>query len=164
MSLALSTKLHSFDEPQEQPIDVSVRLETENTALIVRWSFVHTFPNQTGLGEMAEKLYLGNCFELFWGLPNGAYIEWNFSPDGRWSVYAFEAYREAIQVNATVHMPLHWHCQELEYCEARIKIPEASSKQLNITAITAEGSKFWASQHPPQRPDFHNQNFWLSFE
>lgn len=47
--------------------------------------------------RVGDKLWKDTCFELFIKLPNGSYLEFNFSPSGKWAAYSFEDYRAGMQ-------------------------------------------------------------------
>src|SRR5690606_38180706 len=50
-------------------------------------------PPYAGKGR-ADDLWRATCFELFLGGNGPAYLEFNFSPSGKWASYFFPAYRE----------------------------------------------------------------------
>lgn len=91
------------------------------------------------------------------------YREFNFSPSGEWSVYAFRAYRdgEAMDTELTPSMVVRSspHRLELEAQLARPLLPAAAELRLGLSAVIeqADGAlSYWALHHPTGQPDFHH--------
>ncbi|MBC8071950.1 MAG: DOMON-like domain-containing protein [Deltaproteobacteria bacterium] len=111
-----------------------------------------------------ERLWANTCCELFIAPAQGdAYVEWNFSPSGQLTRFAFSAYRQRMPspppVVATPEVSLLEH--ELRI-SARIPLGDDAPLELRIapTAVVedAGGSlSYWALRHRPDRPDFHHE-------
>jgi len=57
-------------------------------------------PASNIIGVRRSELWLDTCFECFLGsAEEAAYLEFNFSPKGDWQCYAFEDYRQGMQVS-----------------------------------------------------------------
>src|SRR4029450_11259927 len=53
-------------------------------------------PNPEKRGR-ADGLWKTTCAEAFVGLSRGAYLEFNFSPSGKWAAYRFEGPRKGMR-------------------------------------------------------------------
>jgi len=112
----------------------------------------------------AEGLWRHTCFEAFVMANSGpGYREFNFSPSGEWSMYAFRAYRdgEAMNTDSTPTIQVRTSPQrlELEAQLARVLLPPEPALRLGLSAVLehSDGSlSYWALRHPPGQPDFHH--------
>ncbi|MEN8260217.1 MAG: DOMON-like domain-containing protein [Pseudomonadota bacterium] len=114
----------------------------------------------------ADGLWPHTCFEAFIEVEGQSrYHEYNFSPSGEWSAYAFDAYRQRGQ----------WTCSRapditvtrsptelvLEASIAWVDLPDnqtGRAYRLGLTAVIEDrqgGLSYWALIHPAERPDFH---------
>ncbi len=114
----------------------------------------------------ADGLWRTTCFELFLQPdPGQAYVEWNFSPSGRWNAYDFAAYREGmaprlLRLGPETSMRIDPDQSALTFDAA---LPLAGAPplpcRLGISAVMEErgGLKsYWALAHPTSgAPDFH---------
>jgi hypothetical protein len=68
--------------------------------------------------ERADGLWRTTCFELFLRRPDEkAYIEFNFSPSGRWAAYAFDDYRKGGR-NLEVAAPIIRTADPVQFASA----------------------------------------------
>lgn len=118
------------------------------------------------VGARADGLWRTTCFELFLQSdPGKAYVEWNFSPSGRWNAYDFAAYREGMTPRPLSHNPetsMRLDPDEsVLIFEAALPLAGAPPRpcRLGISAVIEErgGIKsYWALAHPSSgAPDFH---------
>lgn len=119
-----------------------------------------------------DELWKSTCFECFVAIPGElSYIEWNFSPDGRWQAYEFQAYRQE-RTNADVSEPSfevipvsnkgRLTKDEALRFEIDLELPlRFTSKALDVslTAVAQESRDevpfYWSLQHVGEKPDFH---------
>jgi hypothetical protein len=114
------------------------------------------------------KLWRHTCCELFLrDRGAAAYHEFNFSPSGEWTVYAFSKYREGGPLMDEAMNPqvaVRSDEKQLDLYAlvdlARIS-PTARAAQLAIglSVVIEEESgalSYWALRHPPGKPDFHH--------
>lgn len=94
-------------------------------------------------------------------LPEGKYLEFNFSPSGQWAAYAFDAYRTG-QVELDLEEPPHVvFVNEGDHAILTAIVPwrgrEAFKIALSAVIEERDGTKsYWALAHPPGKPDFHH--------
>ncbi|MEO5937392.1 MAG: DOMON-like domain-containing protein [Sphingomonas sp.] len=105
-----------------------------------------------------DELWMTTCFEAFIQ-PDGqpGYLELNLSPSGRWASYAFDGHREGMR-DAAVEPVTHWAMPTLTATADLTEIGERDWRiGLTMVVEASDGSKsFWALQHGPLVPDFHN--------
>jgi hypothetical protein len=114
--------------------------------------------------RIAERLWQHTCCELFVAQPDSAaYHEFNFSPSGEWSVYAFERYRHAVPLGQQTLDPqisVRRTDSELKLeAVAQLSPPWSGKLLLGISAVIEERGgalSYWALRHPPGKPDFHH--------
>ena len=120
--------------------------------------------------RVAARLWQHTCCEIFIardGLP--AYYEFNFSPSGEWSAYAFEGYRlpRADGRSAEELDPRVAVCTAAGKLELAAVIPldrlsalhSGANLSLALAAVTEDQDgvlSYWALKHPPGKPDFHH--------
>ena len=126
---------------------------------------------------VVHGLWEHTCFEAFIALNNTpAYHELNFAPSGEWALYAFRSYREiAPQPDEMVAPEMHVRClpDRLEL-DAVVRLGSLSANhassplRLALSAVIEDdrrGLSYWALQHPPGKPDFHQADaFALTVE
>ena len=106
-----------------------------------------------------DGLWRTTCFEAFVALDGTAYLEFNFSPSGKWAAYHFDAPRQAMrdqysEIEVRLDGGDNWIA-----VEAAIRgVTLVSGAALNLTAVIEEqGTKsYWAIAHPAGPPDFHD--------
>lgn len=118
-----------------------------------------------------ERLWQHLCCELFVapasaraaagagaGAGAGPYREFNFSPSGEWSAYAFQGYREGGSLSVPdPGIAVHRHGQALEL-SASVEV-EARKLRLGLCVVIEEldgALSYWALRHSTPRPDFHH--------
>jgi hypothetical protein len=125
--------------------------------------------------KMTDGLWRHTCFEAFIAVKgNEDYHEFNFSPSGEWSAYAFSGYRKQREWSAgqtpRIHFAQRGHGLLLEAVIAAANLPPNPHNkpfQLGLTAVieTVDGRhSYWALHHPSAHPDFHHrEGFVQSF-
>lgn len=114
----------------------------------------------------ADDLWRHTCFEAFIGRADDpGYYEYNFSPSGRWAVYAFADQRRRIDLDPAALAPtMAWrHDGERLSLDATVplaRLPRVADAVLlvGVSAVieTRDGTQsFWALRHAGDRPDFH---------
>jgi len=115
-----------------------------------------------------DGLWEHTCFEAFVAVEGKAgYHEFNFSPSGQWTAYAFSDYRVRspwmISQAPTISFTQSNGLLLLEAVIAAADLPlnmAGMPLQLGLTAVieTNDGSRsYWALNHPESRPDFHHR-------
>lgn len=154
------------DFPPEAARSVTVRVGWSNTGLADLEYLVHA----TGKLDLpdwqprdrADELWRTTCFELFVKRPGAeGYLEFNFSPSGKWAGYQFDGYRSGMRNSAAQDpdivifddssLSLKATPRPLELVSGRAAIG------LSVIVVEADGPRsFWALKHPPGKPDFHH--------
>lgn len=118
----------------------------------------------------ADGLWQRTCFEAFVARADEtAYLEFNFSPSGRWAAYRFSAERvrdepaEAAQTPVVPDLQLERSPDGLTLLAwlplHALPVP-AQALEIGLTAVieTTDGQlNYWALRHPGERPDFHHR-------
>ena len=118
------------------------------------------------LPGFADELWRHTCFEAFIGRADGPdYYEYNFSPSGRWAVYAFADTRRRVALDASALAPaMEWrHAGRRLTLDASVplaRLTRVAGAVLLVGASavieTRDGAQsFWALRHPGAHPDFH---------
>lgn len=113
--------------------------------------------------QRSDGLWRTTCFELFVAIGGEDYLEFNFSPSGRWAAYRFNGYR-ADMCELAMPPPQITSAREQDHLALRATLslsalPEAKIGQAGLCAVieTAAGDKsYWALAHPGGGPDFHH--------
>ncbi len=115
-----------------------------------------------------DGLWQHTCLEAFIGVQgDSTYHEFNFSPSSQWAAYAFSAYRERVDWQASQAPPIRIG-QTVTSLSVDVVVAAADLPanplglpwQLGLTAVVeaVDGSKsYWALHHPADRPDFHHR-------
>ncbi len=138
-------------------------------------------PPVTDAGR-TDKLWAHTCFEAFVAfLESPGYLELNFSPSGQWAAYRFDSYRQgmAAALEAAPRLALRRVAERLEL-EAEVKLggslrstergsgPARRRLRLALSTVVEDREgrlSYWATCHPPGRPDFHHpEGFSLELE
>lgn len=119
---------------------------------------------ETATPSRADDLWRHTCFEAFLqGEDAPAYREFNFSPSGRWQVYAFTDYRQGGPLE-----PIPAPTLERTDAAGRLALrcnlpaetlPKGRQLRLGLAAVmeAADGRlSYWSLRHPPGKPDFHH--------
>jgi hypothetical protein len=114
------------------------------------------------------KLWRHTCCEVFVRAEGAAsYHEFNFSPAGEWTAYAFTRYREGGSLtdeSLNPQVAVESTSERLDLY-ALVDLPRLSGRyqhgQLHIgLAVIIEedqgGFSYWALRHAPGKPDFHH--------
>jgi hypothetical protein len=122
------------------------------------------FPDKA-LPVRADELWKTTCFELFLKPDGGdGYIEFNFSPSGRWAAYQFDGHRTGMRdLPLTLTPHIEMDKGEPDAWDVGLELHDlpVSAYSMGITVVIEEldGTKsFWALEHKPgsPAPDFHN--------
>ncbi len=109
-----------------------------------------------------NDLWKTTCFEVFWQPIGGTeYREFNLSPSGRWTAYAFDSYRENMRdmaIDAVSVVPTV--AEGALSLEARIAADIPAPAQVGLSAVVEHGDgelQYWALAFGPGKPDFHSE-------
>jgi hypothetical protein len=130
-----------------------------------------------GPARIGWKLWRHTCCELFPRAEGAdAYHEFNFSPSGEWTVYAFSRYREGGSLtdeSLNPQVAVESRPARLDLY-ALVDLPRLSPAygsaplRLGLAVIVEETSgafSYWALRHPAGKPDFHHADaFALSLD
>ncbi len=117
-----------------------------------------------------EGLWRETCFEAFIGRAHRPeYVEYNFSPSGRYAAYTFNDYRHGMQPSLS---PRIGNClgafgetDWIELCWWIELNRDCDVGQIGLSAVIAgiDGMKsYWALAHASGPPDFHNRDCWTA--
>ena len=118
-------------------------------------------PPYAGKGR-ADDLWRTTCFELFLGGNGPGYLEFNFSPSGKWASYFFGSYREGqIAPDLGVQPDIRTEQgQEIFVLTAFLATSDvAGALRAGVSAVIEEKGgrlSYWALAHGPDKPDFHD--------
>lgn len=120
-----------------------------------------------GEPQRADELWRHTCFEAFLAPSTGElYYEFNFSPSRAWAAYRFRSYRSgmarleisALRVQSKALRSKLGVTATLRPASLPELMP-SESWRLGLSAIieAEDGSiSYWALEHAPGKPDFHN--------
>jgi len=113
----------------------------------------------------ADELWKHTCCELFLLNPvDGTYVEFNFSPSGRWAAYRFDGYRNGMRdlevrrphISASVPGDPHFHLR-VDFEDPALRNPVPWQAGVSAVIEEADGTKsYWALAHGKENPDFHD--------
>jgi hypothetical protein len=130
-----------------------------------------------GPSRRADRLWEHTCFEAFVavrGLPS--YYEFNFSPSGEWTAYAFRGYRDSMpleleEMNPEIAVRRADNKLELDATLRLHRLPMTEPRtrlRLALSAVIEDQNgalSYWALKHPTGKPDFHHPDaFALEFD
>jgi hypothetical protein len=145
-----------------QSIDASVWQENG------RWHFRYLFEGTADLvlpdpekPGRADELWKATCAEAFVELPDGAYLEFNFSPSGQWAAYRFDSPREGMREEpADVEIYLDFG-EEWMAIEAAVSCEALQPGfALGAAAVVEEQgghTSYWGLKHGEGPPNFHDR-------
>ena len=166
----MSINLKPYGEQGDAPV---IRFDVRRDKDVLEIEFTIAglptpMPASNIIGVRRSELWLDTCFECFLGsAQEAAYLEFNFSPKGDWQCYAFEDYRQGMQVSdawrprqfsisAAAQQP-----QQLRFRMASDDGWPISPRVQGAAIIVWEGAMlYYASDHGDQ-PDFHNPALFL---
>ena len=181
--MILDLKTHPSEEASF--IDkASVELSLEPNALRLGYKFLGDMkllevePAKEGQkAQRKDNLWMKTCCELFISqASHSSYLEFNFAPNGNWSVYSFTSYRKdrcdpTIEASPLIESHYSKHEFNLDVSIDKTELVsllnssseenDSSFIQMGICAITHthSGHKIhWALHHPLSSPDFHDIN------
>lgn len=115
----------------------------------------------------ADKLWQHTVFEAFIRTGPETYVEFNFSPSGRWAAYRFARYRGGVSNIMEVTDPGIGSRQSDNRFDLAAKLdlsklpdlPENQTWKFAITTVIEETGgnlSYWSLAHGPGKPDFHH--------
>jgi hypothetical protein len=142
------------------------------TAAGARFTFTLTGADQVlwpapAAPERADLLWKTTCFETFLQ-PEGqaGYVEFNFSPSGRWAGYGFESYRAGMRHAAMATAPVIAFERRGDQAVLTatlsalpVDLDGAARLRVGLTAVIEDRDgrlSYHALAHPSPQPDFHN--------
>jgi hypothetical protein len=121
-----------------------------------------------GPARIGWKLWRHTCCEVFVRAEGAdAYYEFNFSPSGEWTTYAFSKYREGgpfADESLNPQVAVESRPARLDLY-ALVDLPRLAPAygrarlRLGLAVVIEEASggfSYWALRHPQGRPDFHS--------
>ena len=115
---------------------------------------------EPGEPARADHLWQHSCFELFLKpVGQDGYVEFNFSPSGRWAAYAFDGRRTGMRDLVVAVAP---HIETVDNgvtvdCDLSGLADGAMAMALTAVIEATDGTRsYWALAHAPGPPDFHN--------
>ncbi|MFW2852838.1 hypothetical protein ACM61V_13060 [Sphingomonas sp. TX0543] len=123
------------------------------------------WPN-VAIPQRADDLWKTTCFELFLRPECGTgYVEFNFSPSGRWAAYAFAAYRAgAGDLARAIEPHVERAGTEISVRCDLADLPPVPMRMALTAVIEEAGGRrsFWSLAHPPGPPDFHHDDCFVA--
>jgi hypothetical protein len=121
----------------------------------------------------SDELWRHTCFEAFVRAQSGGeYYEFNFSPSTQWAAYRFSSYRTGMCMATEIDAipievgssPERYTLQTSLDLDCLPGLPVSAPWHLGLSAVIEEtgGRKsYWASAHPPGKPDFHHADCFV---
>ncbi len=170
------------DTPCSAITSITVELERPTaTMLMLRYQATGALANIVVPDEVEpgfqDGLWRETCFEAFIGRAGRPdYVEYNFSPSGRYAAYSFDDYRTDVQqlINTTIsnHVrafgttdSIDGTTDWIELCWRIELSSDCDNYQIGLSAVMAgiDGTKsYWALAHAPGPPDFHNRDCFIA--
>lgn len=109
----------------------------------------------------ADGLWRTTCFEVFAGLSDGSYAEFNLSPSKEWAAYGFDGYRKGMRdlAGSVEVFKVERLRDGLEVCAWLNWTNWPGSRRIGLSAViegTDGNISYWALAHPSDKPDFHH--------
>lgn len=106
------------------------------------------------------RLWEHTCVELFAVDSGSGYVEWNFSPTGQVTRFAFSDYRERSRVDVVDSVAVVVERDEAGtriVIEGELGLDTMSSGAITTVVRNMGGTlAYWALAHPRAEPDFHD--------
>ena len=123
--------------------------------------------------KQSSELWKNTCFELFLSNKNiTEYLEFNWSPSGKWNTFKFHDYRDRANQNIDENSEFIVRNESYNIIfESKIILSKYNSHisldinnlQIGMSIIVETNSlEYWSNQHLNHRPDFHNKNNFLT--
>ncbi|AHE54980.1 DOMON-like domain-containing protein [Sphingomonas sanxanigenens] len=119
--------------------------------------------------QRRDGLWQHTCFEAFFALGSGAYLEANFAPSQRWAAYRFDDYRAGMAPAEAFPAPdirLEAAPERLVLTVRLAPLPMlAEVGALGLSAVIEDrsgGKSWWALAHPADKPDFHDRDCFVA--
>jgi hypothetical protein len=111
-----------------------------------------------------EPIWKSSCCEIFIKDNNNEYREYNLSFDSRIESYSFSDYRKdkQILIDTPPEIDIMKGTQKI-LLSATIPVTNRDTIKGNIAVVLefVNGERnFWTFNHPEERPDFHNREYW----
>ena len=133
------------------------------------WENLKKSPPQTQTSR-ADNLWQSTCFECFLSAVHApSYYEYNLSPAGNWNTYTFDAYRTGMRpASETLAPRIYQSFSTHQSTRTDVLIPKPESlmnQEILVQPALVLESKageisYWASLHPPGKPDFHRREYF----
>lgn len=163
-----------FELVHSPPLKFSVELNQSDESLFISYRITEGFhlidrgdltPNKSRETKLWEK----TCFELFIKNENGAYLEFNFSPNFQWNCFYFKKKGDPLSEWEQMKTPkldiLLSHEHFLLFAEIKKEffpldfISQKNELKFAISSViksTDQKLSYWALIHCDSRPNFHH--------
>jgi hypothetical protein len=121
--------------------------------------------------RIAADLWQHTCFEIFIARPGmPAYHEFNFSPSGEWTAFAFSDYRQGAQLAEQALDPVISAHRAPDSLRLEAVLPlerltlAGAPLSLGLSAVVEDERgelAYWALAHPGAKPDFHHRGAFV---
>ena len=119
-------------------------------------------PPEHGLRH-GRDLWKSTCFELFIARASHGYRELNMAPSGAWAGFDFDGYRSQPRGLETSPLASFQSSRtparyRADFVLSDVAVPDmAAHVGPSVVLKDAQGRlSYWASMHPPGKPDFHH--------
>ena len=114
--------------------------------------------------KRTDNLWAHTCFEAFVRPDSdGSYVEFNFAPSTQWAAYRFSGYRDGMAEMEGLTPPRVTTIADARHFDLVVTIDrlpvDCLSWKVGLCAVIEETTgrlSYWASSHPPGKPDFHH--------
>lgn len=116
-------------------------------------------------GQFQEQLWQSTCVELFMAGEDGAYYESHYAASGDYAHYQLAFTRAPLQrqrwpIPSIALKPgptqTTWRIQQT----LPVAWPSAHGQVVVVLKCKDQSCLHWARQHPPAKPDFHDDRYW----
>ncbi|MGB0452540.1 MAG: hypothetical protein ACPGJV_02415 [Bacteriovoracaceae bacterium] len=176
----MQIKLLAFDKTKQLPQNIIVELKKKDQEVVLNYKLdknpeLKITENHSTQLKRRIGLWESTCFEFFLRDPEtGHYLEFNFSTTGLWNCFYFKEKGQDLEEYFKLNLKTHRRITsskslEFTFSFSTNDFPEKINLQqwlVNPTVIL-ESSKekaFYASIHPKEGPDFHNEANFLNYK
>lgn len=163
-----SDKLSVFASAQllGDTLKLDYRVKAVGGGPLLIWPHNPSPHGSLSIGQRRDELWQSTCLEAFIRFDDDHYIELNFTPQGHWNAYVFDAYRKGMRQVNELNEISEFSCEKQEGAyELSVAVDLSGvlkSRQhfrLGLTAvIETEGGErsYWSLKHAGDKPDFHD--------